>query len=298
MKTNAKKILFIGCGAMGEAILSSCLKNGLYSPEEVFVAENDSKKRSEISLSYGVQTMGPEEAGRGENNISAVIASVKPQQAETIIPILKNTRFQMLITIMAGVSCSYFTDRVGEIPVLRVMPNMCVKVSKSVSALFANENLLASPFKNELMEEAEKIFSALGAVIRVKNEDDIDRATAISGSGPAYAAYFMEALEEAAAALGFSPDEAGFLSLKTFEGTLAYLNETGESAASLRKKVTSPGGTTEAAIRIFEKNKLKETVSASCRAAYERAVELGKKKKVSETRQTDYEPGRELGKKE
>ncbi|PIV19168.1 MAG: pyrroline-5-carboxylate reductase [Elusimicrobia bacterium CG03_land_8_20_14_0_80_50_18] len=278
MKTNAKKILFIGCGSMGEAILSSCLKNGLYSPENILVAEIDSKKRADIALAYGVRAMSPEEAGRGDNSVGAVIAAIKPREAESIIPLLKNTDFQMLITIMAGVSCSYFTDRLGKIPVLRVMPNMCIKVSKSVSGLFANENLNNSPLKNELMAEAEKIFSASGAVITVKNEDALNRVTAISGSGPAYAAYFVEALENAAAGLGFSADDAALLSLKTVEGTLAYLSETGESALELRKKVTSPGGTTEAAIQVYEENKLKETVSASCRAAYERARALGNKK--------------------
>ncbi len=277
MTTNAKKILFIGCGAMGEAILSSCLKHGLYSPENVFVAESDEKKISSLTLSYGVRTMTPEEASELKDDFSAVVAAVKPQNAEDIIPVLKKIQFRMLITIMAGVNCSYFTDKLGKIPVLRVMPNICIKVSKSVSALFADENLSASPLKNELMETAEKLFSASGKIIRVKSEDYIDRVTAISGSGPAYAAYFTEALEEAAEALGFKPDEAALLSRETFEGAISYMKETGETPAVMRKKVTSPGGTTEKALKVFEDNKLKETVAAACRKAYERARELGKK---------------------
>jgi len=262
---------------MGEAILSSCLKNGLYAPENVFVAETDPKKISGLAVSYGVKTMTPEETSRINDELSAVIAAVKPQMAEKLIPVLEKISFQMLITIMAGVNCSYFTDKLGEIPVLRVMPNICIQVSKSVSALFANKNLNASPLKTGLMDTAEKLFAASGKIIRVKSEDYIDRATAISGSGPAYAAYFTEALEKAAVSLGFTQDEAAILSKETFAGAMSYMKETGETPAGMRKKVTSPGGTTEKAICVFENNKLKETVSEACGAAYKRARELGKK---------------------
>jgi len=221
--------------------------------------------------------MSSTDAAGLKDDFTAVIAAVKPQSAENIIPTLKQLRFQLLITIMAGVTCSYFTDQLGEIPVLRVMPNICIKVSKSVSAFFANKNLNASPLKTGLMDTAEKLFAASGKIIRVKNEDYIDRATAISGSGPAYAAYFTEALEEAAVSLGFTQDEAAILSKETFAGAMSYMKETGATPAEMRKKVTSPGGTTEKAICIFENNKLKETVSEACGAAYKRAQELGKK---------------------
>lgn len=276
MKNSSEKILFVGCGAMGEALLSSCLQKGLYSPEDVFVSESDPSKRKRIALSYGVNTVEAADPALKENTFGVVIAAVKPQQAENIIPALLNMKFAMLITILAGVRCSWFTDRLGAIPVMRAMPNMCIRVSKSVSALFANEYLKVASRGKELEEKAAKIFSASGHIISVKKEDDIDRVTAIAGSGPAYAAYFIEALAEAAESLGFGKDVAEILSLKTFEGASAYLAETGESAAELRKKVTSPGGTTEAAIKIYEANKLKETVSASCRAAWKRAGELGK----------------------
>ncbi|MCD6311700.1 MAG: pyrroline-5-carboxylate reductase [Elusimicrobia bacterium] len=277
MKNNAKKILFIGCGAMGEAILSSCLKNGLYAPSNIFVTETDENKIKAITLTHGVKTMTPEETAELKEDFTVVIAAVKPQKTESIIPLLKKIRFQMLITIIAGVNCSYFTDKLGKIPVLRVMPNICIKVSKSVNALFANEDLESSALNNELMDTAEKLFSASGKIIRVKSEDYIDRVTAVSGSGPAYAAYFMESVEEAAKALGFKTDEAAMLSKEIFDGAISYMRETGETPAEMRKKVTSPGGTTEKAIGIFENNKLKETVSEACRAAYERARELGKK---------------------
>ncbi|MEA2082331.1 MAG: pyrroline-5-carboxylate reductase [Elusimicrobiota bacterium] len=277
MKTDTKKLLFLGCGAMGEAILSSCLQNGLYLPENIFVVDTDQRTASRIALSYGVKTVTPENSGALKDNFSAVIAAVKPQSAESIIPTLENLRFQMLITILAGVKCSYFTNKIEKLPVLRVMPNICIQVSNSVSALFANENLNSSPLKKELTETAEKIFSASGRIIWAKTEDYIDKATAISGSGPAYAAYFTEALKEAAVSLGFKPDEAELLSTGSFDGAMTYMKKTGQSAETLRKKVTSPGGTTEKAINVFENNKLKETISKACLAAYERAGELGKK---------------------
>lgn len=268
----------MGCGVMGEAVLSSCLQKRLYSPENIFVGETDEKKISALARAYGVKTMTSEDAAGLKDNFRAVIAAVKPQKTESIIPPLKKIRFQLLITIIAGVNCSYFTDRLGKIPVLRVMPNLCIKVSKSVNALFANENLLSSPLANELMETAEKLFSASGKLIRVKNEDYIDRVTAVSGSGTAYAAYFIEALEEAAAALGFKPDEAALMSREIFDGAITYMRETGETPAMMRKKVTSPGGTTEKAIQVFEDKKLKEIVSEAVGTAYERAKELGRKK--------------------
>lgn len=257
---------------MGESILASILQNGLYSSDTVSVIEADDEKRKNIGKTYGVRSVNADDIPIFEENYEIVIVAVKPQNVETIIPLLKKLNFKSLTTILAGVKCSFFTDALGKIPVIRVMPNICIKVSKSVTGIYTGKNS-ADIY---LIKKTEKIFQTCGTIIRLKNEDDIDKLTAISGSGPAYVAYMVEALIHAAKSLGFSKLESEELAIGTFDGSIQYLKQTKETAEELRKKVTSPGGTTEKAIQHYDEKKIKKIIKDAVEKAFLRAQELGK----------------------
>jgi len=270
------KILFIGCGNMGEAILNSMLTSKIYEPSEILVSEKDPSKIKSVSEKYGIKAVAPGEIKTCGETFETVLLAVKPQNTKELPDILKSLNFNLLITILAGIKCDFFTRILGEIPVLRVMPNICIQVSKSVSGLYANKAFRKSPENSRLRETAAKIFTACGQVLWMENEEILDKITAVSGSGPAYVCYFIEALKEAAENLGFTADEAGKLAFSTFEGTVEFLEQAKITPRELRKKVTSPGGTTEKAIEHFESRELKKIIRDAVQKAFKKAQELGK----------------------
>jgi len=270
------KILFIGCGNMGEAILSSIISCKIYEPSEILVSDKDPVKIKFISDKYGVKTVLPEEIKHCGKTFETALLAVKPQNSGGLPEILKPLNFDLLITILAGVKCSFFTRHLGEIPVLRVMPNICTKVSKSISGLFANKAFLESSKKDSFMKTATRIFTSCGQALWVENEEALDKITAVAGSGPAYVCYFIESLNEAARNLGFTGEESDKLSFLTFEGTVEFLKRVKITPAQLREKVTSPGGTTEKAVSIFEKMELKKIIREAVQNAFKKAQKLGK----------------------
>jgi len=270
------KVLFIGCGNMGEAILSSMLTSKIYEPAEILVSEKDTSKIKSVSETYGIKCIRPDEIKTCGKTFETVILAVKPQNSKELPELLRPLNFDLLITILAGIKCDFFTRNLGEIPVLRVMPNICIKVSKSVSGLFANNAFLQSPEKNRFRETAAKIFTSCGRVLWVENEEVLDKITAVSGSGPAYVCYFIEALKEAAEDSGFTEEDSEKLAFSTFEGTVEFLNRTGTTPRELRKKVSSPGGTTEKAVDYFESRGLKKIIRDAVQNAFKKAQELGK----------------------
>ena len=264
-----KKIGIIGCGNMGEAILNR-LSNILEKSVSIMVSEFDAKRRACIQSKYKIIV------GIDNNEVvkfaDVIILAVKPGDLEAILKeevCCGASKDKLLISMAAGITIKYIENIVGkEIPVVRVMPNMAATIGESISSISAGNAVTP-----ENMELAKEIFLTIGDVVEV-DEKLVDTVTAISGSGPAYFFYMMEALIEAGCAAGLKEDVAKKLVLKTALGSAKLLEMLKESPAILRSKVTSKGGTTEAAIEVFESKKFKNIIKDAVRAAQARSKEL------------------------
>ncbi len=267
-----KKIAFIGAGNMGEALIRGILARDLFSPENILAADPDEKRRALIGRELGI---GVTDSNRAAIEFAGIVLlAVKPQildsVAAEISPLL--TERHLLISILAGITTKRLEDRLGgKIPVVRVMPNTPSLVGAGIAAICAGR--YAGP---GALDSAEEILQAAGTVIRLP-EELIDAVTAVSGSGPAYLFLFTEALARAGRKMGLSPEQADVLARKTVAGAGKLLEESGRSPEDLRRNVTSPGGTTEAAIRTFNRLGFDEVVEKAVEAAYRRAKELGNK---------------------
>lgn len=264
-----KKIGIIGCGNMGEAILGR-LSNVLDDSAKLMACELDGKRRDYLRKIYKIIIEADNKVVVKKSDV--IILAVKPGDVR---PILEgDLRFgasgdKLLISIAAGVTTSYIEEIVGgDIHVIRAMPNMPALIGEGVSSL--SRGSLAS---DEDMAVAKEIFSVIGDVVEV-DEDLVDAVTATSGSGPAYVCYFIEALNEGAKSLGLKDEVAKILVLKTVLGTAKLLSATKETPGQVRERVTSKGGTTEAAVKVLESNRVKDIIKDALRAAQKKASEL------------------------
>lgn len=251
---------------MGEALLRGLLSSK-HAPEDIAINDANTEKVKNLSQELGIRSRSLDKITTAET----LIFAVKPQQIKDLISALKKISFAkkpLIISIAAGIKTSVFENAFGEIPVIRAMPNTPALVKKGVSVLskgrFANETHLSF---------TENIFESLGIVL-VVDEKYQDIVTAVSGSGPAYFFLFVEYLIKAAIKLGLDKDVAAKLVAGTFVGSAKLLDKTGEEPENLRKAVTSPGGTTEAAIEEFKNNDLETIVFESISAAKKRSEEL------------------------
>ncbi|MCX5667662.1 MAG: pyrroline-5-carboxylate reductase [Candidatus Omnitrophica bacterium] len=264
-----KKIGIIGCGNMGEAILSR-LSNILKKSVSIMASESDVKRRDYIRSKYKIIV------GIDNNEVvkfaDVIILAVKPKDLEAILKAevcCGASKDKLLISIAAGITTKYIERIVGkDAPVIRVMPNMAAAIGESISSISAG-----SAVKPEDMELAREIFLTIGDVVEV-DEKLVDAVTAVSGSGPAYFFYMMEALIEAGCAAGLKEDVARKLVLKTALGSAKLLEILKEPPAILRSKVTSKGGTTEAAIKVFESKKFRNIIKDAVNAARARSKKL------------------------
>jgi pyrroline-5-carboxylate reductase len=264
-----KKIGIIGCGNMGEAIFSR-LSEVMEKSVSLMVSEMDAARRDEIQKKYRI-------IAAIDNNYvvkfsDVIILAVKPKDIEGVLKqeiCCGVSPKKLIISIAAGVPTDYIESIVGkDVPVVRAMPNMPAMVGSGVTALSAG----SSASKKD-MELAGEIFSRIGSVITV-DEKLMDIVTAISGSGPAYFFYFIEALSGAAEKLGLDRKTAEAISVDTAIGSSRLLDKMKEPPGALRRKVTSKGGTTEAALKVFESKNLKKIMEEAAKAAYRRSKEL------------------------
>lgn len=268
------KIGFIGSGNMAEAILGGILNAGIYKKQEILACDVNRERLSYINLKFSVKT--------SLNKVSDIescdilLLSIKPQSLPEVIKELCGAfrKETLIISILAGVSTPKIENLLQtcglENPkIVRVMPNLGALVNKSVSALCRNRSV-----SEEESKTAEKIFQSIGYTHWMP-EDQMNLVTAVSGSGPAYVFYFMEAFAEAAEKLGMSAPTANQFCLETLEGALELLKVQGLPTHELRAKVTSKAGTTEAAINIMEQQKVKDIFLNALTAANNRATELG-----------------------
>lgn len=267
-----KRIGIIGCGNMGEALLSR-LSTVLEKSTSLMVSEMDAARRALLQTKYKIIVQF--DNNYLTKNSDVIILAVKPKdvdgllQNEVCCGVSKN---KLLISIAAGITTKYIESVVGnEIPVVRAMPNMAAIIGEAISSISAG----TSASKDD-MKIAKDIFSVIGDVVEI-DESLVDSVTAISGSGPAYFFYLVEALIQAAGDLGLKEETAKKLVLKTALGSSKLLYAQGEEPAMLVQKIASKGGTTEAALRVFESKKFKNIIKDACRQAYKRSKELSRK---------------------
>lgn len=262
-------ITFIGGGNMASALIGGLLKQG-FSPGRLRVVEIEPEARQRLTKAYGVGCDAEMNAAAAAAD--CMVFAVKPQSmreaARALRPFLGS---QLIISIAAGIRLNDLARWLsGYTRIVRVMPNTPALVGAGISGLCAAASVTADE-----RVRARDIMAAAGTTMWVEEEESLDAITAVSGSGPAYVFYFMEALQQAAAELGFAPDAARRLALETFSGAVALAASATEDAATLRARVTSKGGTTERALAVMEARGLKRDVIEAVRAAAARSRELG-----------------------
>jgi len=267
-----KKIGFIGAGNMARSLASGLIHNGL-PVANVELADPDEAAREALNDQLKVTVFA--DNGDLVENVDIVVFAVKPQvlkEVATSVAKPIQRRKPLVISIAAGVRSDDLERWLGgDLPVIRVMPNTAALVGSGASGLFANPRADAAA-----RDIAETIMRAVGVVAWVKDEDQLDIVTALSGSGPAYYFLVMEAMEQAAIEAGLPADTARLLTLETAYGAAKMALEGGEEPSVLRQQVTSKGGTTERALAVMEENGLRDIYKKALLAAAERSAELAK----------------------
>lgn len=264
-----KKIGIIGCGNMGEALVKGLCR---IAPKG-FLAINDIDKTRRDSILSRYKVRAAKDNNSLVESSEVVILAVKPKDVEKVLTGVRAvlSSDKVLISIAAGVTTEYIGRLIGKgLPVIRVMPNMPAAIGEAISSISAGRFA-----KRNDMKAARDIFASVGDVVEVK-EGLVDAVTAISGSGPAYFFYLIESLLEAALGLGLDEKTAESLIIKTALGSAKILDVLKEAASDLRARVTSKGGTTEAAFKVLESKNFKAIVKEAVKAACKRSEELSK----------------------
>lgn len=263
----SKCIGFVGVGVMGQAIIKSLLAKSA-TADQICITDKVLEKAEEVSSNLKVSLKSISEIGQ---KCEVILLAVKPQDLAKVLSELKtNIKADCLvISIAAGKTIKFIEENLGsKNPVIRVMPNTPALIGKGVSAIaagtYANE---------EHLEISNEIFASTGLVIQIP-EDKLNAVTALSGSGPAYFFNFIEAMVNAGVELGLTREIATTLAIETISGSAAMLKESGLDAATLRTNVTSPNGTTAAALQVFSENSFENIILQAMSAAEKRAQEL------------------------
>ena len=267
------KFAIIGAGAMGEAIIGGLLRQSLTSPENIRASEPRIERCEELSDKYGVATSS--DNLQVLENTDVVVLAVKPQRLEKVLyELAGNIPINaVVISIIAGASIEKLSKGLAHDSIIRTMPNTPGQIGKGITVWFASPTVSTSQ-----MNKAKLMLQALGKDIQVDEEYYLDMATGISGTGPMYVYLFMEAFMDAAVHLGFSRHIAEQLVIETIRGSVDYYESQSVHVADLRNKVTSPGGTSAAALYYLEKAGFRTAISRAIWAAYERSQQLGKGK--------------------
>ena len=262
-----KSIGFIGAGVMGAALIKSLLDSSVKSTQ-IYISEKNGERAKEVTSSFHVELKGISEIGQ---ICDVIFLAVKPQDLESTLKDLSGNlrKDALLISIAAGKSTKFIESQIkSKNSVVRVMPNTPAQIGQGVCVISAGAN----SSKNDL-DLTKALLENTGLVVEV-DESQQDAVTALSGSGPAYFFAFVELIIKSGVSLGLSLDIATKLAIGTITGSAAMLNESGLDAATLRKNVTSPNGTTAAALEVFNANKLEEIIHEAMSAAKKRSQEL------------------------
>lgn len=269
-------LAFIGSGNMGEAMIQGLLKNHLVGASQIIAADPHDARVDELRSRYGVR--GTTSNLEAATQADILVLSVKPQVMERVLPEVRGgaRTCSLVLSIVAGAPIRLIADGLANASVVRVMPNTPARIGQGISVWTATHEVPPAQ-----REQARLLLTALGKEIYVDDEDYLDMATALSGTGPAYIFLFMEAMVDAGVHMGFSRAVAQELVIQTMRGSVEYAAQSGEHPAVLRNQVTSPGGTSAEALYQLEKGGIRTVVSRAIWAAYQRSVSLGSGWKVS-----------------
>lgn len=257
------KVAVCGTGAMGEALLAGWIASGM-EPGQVGIVEVDDARARQVTQRYGVRRIELADAAAAQ----LIVLAVKPHQVIDALTAISPTRDSVVVSIAAGVPLASLEAACPGVPCVRVMPNTPALVGQGMSGVIAGTS--ASPAD---VDAVVGLMSAVGKTV-VIGEGQVDALTAISGSGPAYLFYVAEAMVEAGVHLGLTRADATMLVNQTFVGSAAMLAESGETATALRERVTSPAGTTAAALGVLDERAVRAAFNAAMRACRDRGAEM------------------------
>ena len=261
-------ICFIGGGNMATALIGGLLGKG-FAAAQISVVEINADNRTRLQRDFAVRTV--ERIAEGVADSEIIVFAVKPQQlsevAQQLSPLLSG---QLLISIAAGIRAVDLARWSGSQSIVRAMPNTPALIQSGMTGLYALPAVTAAQRK-----QAQDILAAVGETLWLQDENMLDAVTAISGSGPAYVFYFIEALQQAAQQLGFNAEDSRRLSLATFLGAGKLAASSDEDVSVLRARVTSKNGTTERALLSLSANHVAEHIAQAAQAAAKRSREMG-----------------------
>ena len=260
----------VGSGVMAEAIIAGVLRGRLVEPSQIVASHPRAERREQLTAVYGIRAVAAN--GEAVDGADIVILAIKPQMlgrvGRDIRPHLRPG--QLVLSVLAGATTRALIGALGHEQVVRSMPNTPARLGKGMTVWYATPEV--SP---EQRAQAAALLGALGAELEVDDEKLVAMATAVSGTGPTYVFLVMEALIDAAVHLGFPRHVAHDLVIETLEGSTLFAKQSGMHPAELRNMVTSPGGTSAAALHELESGRLRTVLSEAVWAAFRRTVELG-----------------------
>jgi len=272
--SNPEAIAFVGPGVMAEALASGLIQRAGIPPQQIILCGPRADRLAELADRYGVRTAVDSRAGVVE--ASTVVLSVKPQTLDAVLKGLHGAipTKALVLSIVAGARLADLKDGLAHPAIVRSMPNTPAQVGQGITVWTATPE--TTPAQRD---EAQRILASCGTELFVENEDYLDMATALSGTGPAYVFLFMEAMVDAGVHLGFPRRIAEELVVQTVLGSVAIYQRSPLHFARLRNQVTSPGGTSAAALYYLEKAGFRTAISRAIWAAYERSIQLGQGRK-------------------
>ena len=262
-------IAILGAGQMGEALASGLLRAGVVAPEGIVAAARRPERASQLRDAYGIETMS---AAKAADQAQTLIIAVKPQDMGALLDEITSvvSADKLVISVAAGITTAFIGSRLAaEVPIVRVMSNTPVLVDEAMSVISAGPHAT-----DEHLRRAEQLLRPVGKVLRIP-ESQQDAATALSGSGPAYVYFLVEAMVDAGILLGMPRNNALEMVKQAVYGAATMLRDSGEHPVLLREAVTSPGGTTINAIRELERHGVRAAILAAIEAARDRGRELG-----------------------
>jgi pyrroline-5-carboxylate reductase len=268
---------FIGSGVMAEAMISGLLNKHVLQPEQIIAADVLDTRLADLEAAYGIRGIADNKEVARQADL--LVMSIKPQGLDKVLPELHGSDGhspKVVISIIAGAPIQQLSDGLDNPNIVRAMPNTPARIGQGITVWTAAKEV---PEAQRI--QAQAVLASLGQEVYVDNEDYLDMATALSGTGPAYVFLFMEAMIDAGVHMGFPRRIAEQLVTQTVRGSVEYMVASGEHPAALRNQVTSPGGTSAEAIYHLEKGGLRTVIARAVWAAYQRSVALGAGKKIS-----------------
>jgi len=266
------KIAFIGGGNMASALIAG-LAGKLTAGADIHVVDPNPASLAKLNQQYGVTTASAADAAVGAADV--IVLAIKPQSmrevAAQLLPLLDRAKQTLIVSVAAGIRSADLSRWLGGYgAIVRCMPNTPALIGMGITGMVASAGV-----SNEQKQTADDILRAVGPTVWLDDESKIDAVTAVSGSGPAYVFYFIEAMQQAAQELGLSAEQGTQLALATFAGAAQLANQSAEPVSLLRERVTSKGGTTYAALTSMDDSGVKAAIVTAVKAAAARGKEMG-----------------------